>query len=481
MTNFSVEDDLEEDRVKLLESSDPENTDRPARKSSYNEITPRSMLELERVRKLPFFKRNFRKIGKGSLRGTIITWVRISMGIGGFAVPFYVKEMGALIGFIIIVIAAIINYNTFMFIFESSQYTGINTYPDIVKKLLGRKIYKIFKFTMLFEFISVVLLYTLASWNLFQFFAYKFGIFKEEWLVDENTLEFDQYNINVFMYRVVFFVAVFFISFRNLLQETLESTRFISLLFIIVLFVLIFYLLFQAPFFINYFEKLGELKVTFIAKQPRIEWVECFYAILLTYNIHVMALDLKKELFNPTIRRLKKACRISISIEAIGGILLGITGYLCLGDKFTPSLLFIRKPINAHSLMEIIMTIILFIFLICVILGISTLNVPLRRFIIQASGIKTMTRKLYLIFSLVPFIFILVISIVFPYIINVLTIFGLTIYNINAYLIPLLMKNKIRMLEKRKFSSYMFLFGFLIMLTLSVIGTCVNIKKLVSN
>ena len=69
------------------------------------------------IRKMPFWRRNCRPIGNGSLRGTIITWVRLSMGIGVFAVPFFMKKMGALAGIFIVLIAGLINYKTFIYIF----------------------------------------------------------------------------------------------------------------------------------------------------------------------------------------------------------------------------------------------------------------------------------------------------------------------------------------------------------------------------
>ena len=61
-----------------------------------------------------------------------------------------------------------------------------------------------------------------------------------------------------------------------------------------------------------------------------------------------MALDIKKELFKPTMRRLQKICAISISTEIIGGVILSTVGYLALGDRFTPSLLFLRRNIPDH-------------------------------------------------------------------------------------------------------------------------------------
>jgi len=42
-----------------------------------------------------------------------------------------------------------------------------------------------FRFTMFIEFLSVTLLYCIASWNLFQYFGYYLGFFKDEWLINK--------------------------------------------------------------------------------------------------------------------------------------------------------------------------------------------------------------------------------------------------------------------------------------------------------
>ncbi len=96
-----------------------------ARKRSYNPNSQILLNKLESIHNMSFFKRNCRKFENGSMRVAIITWVRMTMGIGGFAVPFFIKKLGALVGFFFILCAGIINYNTFVYIFQASEYTGI--------------------------------------------------------------------------------------------------------------------------------------------------------------------------------------------------------------------------------------------------------------------------------------------------------------------------------------------------------------------
>ncbi len=198
---------------------------------------------------------------------------------------------------------------------------------------------------------------------------------------------------------------------------------------------------------------------------------------MLTFNIQVLAMDIKKELFHPTYRRIRKVARLSLFYETLGGLLLGITGYLSLGDKFIPHLLLLRKPIQGHFAIEVVMKTLLVIFFFCVVLGIPAFNVPLRRFIIQMTNKKFIDRKTYVLISTIPLLTIFTISIIFPYIIQVLNIFGLTVYNINAYLIPFLLKYQMHKKEKNHFKAIMFVFLFLLFALLSTVGTYYNISR----
>ena len=66
----------------------------------------------------------------------------------------------------------------------------------------------------------------------------------------------------------------------------------------------------------------------------------------------------------------------------IGGIILSSVGYLSLGNRFTPSLLFLRKALPNHPIMEIFIKILNFGFFVASVFGIAIMNVPMRRFIL---------------------------------------------------------------------------------------------------
>ena len=107
----------------------------------YTKPTQSTLEYLDYVRGLPFHQRLFRKFKQGSLRGTIITWVRMTVGIGIFAIPHYIKNYGVLMGVFVLTIAALFNYYTFKLIFDVVLHSNKTTYIGNVRKLLGSPYY----------------------------------------------------------------------------------------------------------------------------------------------------------------------------------------------------------------------------------------------------------------------------------------------------------------------------------------------------
>ena len=83
------------------------------------------------------FERIFRPVHTGSLRGVVIMWIRMTLGIGILVLPSFVMTYGAITGIFMILIASIVNYITYVLIFNASYFTGKKSYPDLIKKLLG--------------------------------------------------------------------------------------------------------------------------------------------------------------------------------------------------------------------------------------------------------------------------------------------------------------------------------------------------------
>ena len=103
---------LNSDQYKTEEKADKELSDGEERLNSNS--NPRvSQLQRHADKHLGFFERNFRGFEKGSLRVVVITWIRMTMGIGVMTIPNYFSKVGVLAGNIGLIITAILCYLSF--------------------------------------------------------------------------------------------------------------------------------------------------------------------------------------------------------------------------------------------------------------------------------------------------------------------------------------------------------------------------------
>lgn len=118
-------------------------------------------------RQMSWNERLFSSMHEGSLRTTIITFVRLCLGLGIFVVPFYAKDYGLMLGLGVVLVAGFINYTTFKIIYSSSEFTKKESLPGIVDELMGKITGKFFRWVIFFEMVACMVLYAITVWNLF--------------------------------------------------------------------------------------------------------------------------------------------------------------------------------------------------------------------------------------------------------------------------------------------------------------------------
>ena len=60
---------------------------------------------------------------EGSLRGVVIMWVRMTLGVGMLLLPFYFKIFGVMGGILAVLISMAVNYWMYILIFEAAIHT----------------------------------------------------------------------------------------------------------------------------------------------------------------------------------------------------------------------------------------------------------------------------------------------------------------------------------------------------------------------
>ena len=446
----SPDNDKNEKMVRS-EENDREDEYLPSRRSlSLSEPTIENIEKLQNIRTMSWRDRLFRKVSTGSLRGVVLMWIRMTLGIGLLTLPFYLKQYGAFTGIIVIIICALVNLQSYYYIFEAVFYSGKKNYPDLIKSVLGNGILTVFRFTFLIDIASAIMIYSVVSWNLLEYIIYFFKIGEEhwdEWFINKDTLEFNENNGAIFLIRCVFFYSMFLLTIPLFMKKNLDALQKVTIGYLVSLFVLVLILLIEMPFFSRAYK---DEDIEFHWFKPiSYNWIECFFGLCIAFYVQPFIFSLRGELLLPSLKRTKKISTISVSLEATIFVVLGFIGYWSLGDLYTPNLFILRKPYPGKSqISELIFQLSICFFFLLNTLGLAMFNPGLRDYLYSFSTCKNTWFK-YMAISLAPFLLICTLSFAYPYVIRITNFFGFTINNFNGYIIPILMKIQIIKAKKQ--------------------------------
>ena len=156
----------------------------------------------------------------------------MTIGIGIFSIPYYFSNLGASLGAVILLLAALLNYFTFRLIFEVAAETKQISYIQTVKVSLGGMFYKISRLTLGVDYISIMVLYGIASYNFLQRILMGFNFFSDDDFDKKDAFELKEYSFKLLALRFIFFVVLFLVSIPNLLKKTMENMRYMSIIFL---------------------------------------------------------------------------------------------------------------------------------------------------------------------------------------------------------------------------------------------------------
>lgn len=109
----------------------------------------------------------------------------------------------------------------------------------------------------------------------------------------------------------------------------------------------------MTPKFHNHYSEDPKFEIEYFYKPFHKKMITAFFAILLLFNIHCTVMDIRKEIFHPIYRRVKKVCNFSVLYVSLCAFLVAIAGYYALGDTYMPVLIFLRKPLERNGLEDI--------------------------------------------------------------------------------------------------------------------------------
>lgn len=243
--------------------------------------------------------------------------------------------------------------------------------------------------------------------------------------------------------RGVFFISLLLLSLPNLLQKKMEHMRWVSVTFLFGMIILFFSIIFNYPWVNQAIRKKDQWEVEFISKKPHWNWVTSFFSIMFSFNLQIYALDIKNELLYPSKKRLNKINMLATFYEFLICIFVGMSSYICLGEKYTPHLILMRdKNLSNNKGYESYLTVLTIAFFVLLVYSMPIFNPSTRDYLLDF--LKNRNKKRFFkLFSVIPILFVCIISFAYPYVTDILDYFGLTVFAYDAYIIPLLMKHEV--------------------------------------
>lgn len=403
-----------------------------------------TVVRLDNIRKLDWKHRIFRPMGHGSMRRLIIMWVAMCMGTGNLTLPYYFSSLGIIPAITLLLFTCFLNLKMCIFINEMAMASNSTNFYVLVERAVPKPFFMIFKYTIFIDILMTMMSGSVVVWNMFEYIMFSFGVGKahyKEWITDFDHFEVNEYHPTIIIIRGVFYLTVYVILVRFFFKRSLGPLGvFLQLSMCSTLAVVLFTMI-DVPFFRRGYKN-EDLGIHLI-KPISNDWFNGFFGFCFCYYIQPYMLSLRSELSLPTPYRVKKTMAYGFGAQALLYCLLGLSAYISLGDKYTPSIITTRKAYeNRNPIWEGVFRLITISYFIsnamCLASYSPTLKVCMRAFL----KIKSKNRRRFVL-STVPFTVSCLFSFLYPHITSIINICGATLYNYNGYIIPLLMKVKL--------------------------------------
>ena len=398
-----------------------------------------SLVKLSKIRESGLFVRVFHPMKEGSLRGVVIMFIRMTLGVGVLTLPYYMKQFGGLLGVGILFLAAAVNYWTYAILTDLGNQTDIPDLLLLTKKYCHRYLHKLFKVTLLVDYISMVVFYMIMIYNVIMFLVAHLDLAPDSWYSNKKMLEFRQYCPALIIIRSSYCVLTILLMLPFIFRDSLGALQKISNYSLLVLCTMIIYICVEMGFFRKNLEKQPDFNVYYLAAKPDATWPACFFGVMLSYYSQTYFFSLRSELMHPTSRRLKKVSRLSMGYMFGMFLFLSIICYFCLGDVQTPDLIILRVPYPGKpKWSEYLFIGLVIVFLISSLITLPLYNIPVRDFMFCEFKFAR-SRTNYFLISIFAFLLGGIITIACPSVIGIWNFFSVTIYNYNGYMIPFIL------------------------------------------
>lgn len=409
-----------------------------------------TVVRLDKVRKLPWKQRLFRKTYPGSMRRSIMMWVGMCMGTGNLTLPFFYSNLGVLPATALLLASCFINLKMCTFINEMAMASNSTNFYTLVQRTVPAPFFVIFKYSLFVDILTTMMSGSVATWKLFEFLIYNLGIGRshwKEWILDFDNFEVNEYHPTIIIFRGIFYLLLYVTLVRLFFKRSLGPLSIFLQLCVLSTIALVAFTIIDMPLFLNGYkdEDIG----VHLIKPINWSWITGFYGFCFCYYIQPYMLTLRSELSLPTPKRVTKMMTFGFCIQAFLYSLLGLSAYLSLGDKYTPEIITTRKPYpGRNEIWESCYKLVNIMYFLSNALYLAsyspTLKVCMRAFL----KIKSKNRRRFVL-STFPFTVCCILSFAYPNVTNIIAMCSSTLCNFNGYIIPTLMKIKLVNDEKQ--------------------------------
>ena len=467
---------------KKQESEETQNT------REYSNSNPRmtEIRKFEERQKLGVLSQLFGKFEKGSLRMAVINWMRFTIGCGVFCLPQLFQRTGIPMALVLLTFAIVASYMSFRFIFQASVAANLKDYKQLVLHYLPKVHGSIFSVTLSIDYLSSFVIYSCVSWQLFTtiydiFIPFSDDKFDKKKPIKDRVL--DQYHPTIFLMRAGYFVVIFLLMIGLLLKKSLESLKFLSIMYLGVLLSIIAFIFCQLPSYYSHFQKEKKEEIVNVEEESDLKMILTFFTFLLTFYVQPFVLSIRNDVLLPTFDRLNKVTYYSCIFEYIIYAVFGVSCAIVIGTNIKEIILF-RDPIDRDNIgiIDRCYQVLQVLFCVLITLGMASFNPTFRSYLETMITFKNKALG-YKVLSLVPIIIGMGIAVVYPMVLDIFGILGVTISNYNGFILPVAMKIKLAQIERAsafKIFLLRLLLAFYVIIGL-IIGSYVAVESVSSN
>lgn len=252
--------------------------------------------------------RTFGKISKGSLRGTSISFVAFTIGVGCLTLPYVIMQVGFIPGFILYIITKIANVLMLFLVLEVSLKLRNFNYNDIARKKIGKFFLMVYDISCLINFSGVIMSYLSTIY--------------------ENVISFVKvmFNVDITKKKMFMYIGVCFIfNIPLCMINDVSRLRIASMIATISIAAIVLTVTIETPFYIK--QNINDNKHVQWFKKPSFKYFDALANFMFSYSNQNTLLLVLADMNKPTYRRSTKVINISNIFILILYFCLGFGGY----------------------------------------------------------------------------------------------------------------------------------------------------------